>query len=122
MITGLSTLENVRRNGMRPPGQVHVYLDDALGGSATTQVGPSGEYLPVLYIAPDEPVASADFTPLVGLDVFIVAFEEGTRPDRLIARLLECGAQRIEMLRMWEEPGTRDGGDITLEAIDGQVV
>lgn len=107
--------------GMRPTGYVSIYLDDPVPGN-WPQVGPSGEYMPTIYIGAGASLVSMDFSVLHDLEVFLVSFREGPRNDVLINRLLDNGVQRIEMLRMWEEPGHREDGDITLEAIDGKVV
>lgn len=120
-MNSLTMLEQVRMSGMRPSTPVHVFLDDPAPGD-WPQTGPSGEYLPTLYIGEGTSLATLDLSPLYALDVFLVSFREGPRNDVLINRLLDCGVQRIEMLRMWEEPGNRDDSDITLEAIDGKVV
>lgn len=120
-MNSLTMLEQVRMAGMRPSDPVMIFLDDPVPGD-WPQTGPSGEYLPTIYIGAGTSLATLDLTPLYALDVFLVSFREGPRNDVLIGKLLDCGVQRIEMLRIWEASGNREDSDITLEAIDGKVV
>jgi hypothetical protein len=115
-MNGLATLEQIRANGMRPPGWVLMHLDYPVPGE-WPQVGPSGEYLPEILISASEPVATADLTACYDLDVLLVSHRDGPRNDALMGRLMACGVRRLEMLRMWQDPA-----DITLEVIDGEWV